>query len=146
MCLLLARCVDRRDQGHEAFVADHTQAFLTREVRDGEQVHAQPDGWTPKLLLDGRRVVWKVRKAMLGLRTSPRRSNNLKEHVYRQDERDTCLYMNENLDVCIGVHVDGFLTDSRSEVSIARRIYSESNRLDQEKHRCNLVPGAMLLP
>ena len=56
------------------------------------------------------------------------------------------LYMNENLDVCIGVHVDGFLTDSRSEVSIARRIYSESNRLDQEKHRCNLVPGALLLP
>ena len=54
--------------------------------------------------------------------------------------------MNENLDVCIGVHVDGFLTDSRSEVSISRRIYSEINRLDQEKHCCNLVPGAMLLP
>ena len=141
----------RRDQGHEAFVADYTQAFLDVDVRDGGQVYAQPDGWTQKLLLDGRRVVWKLRKAMLGLRTSPRRcqehlSNKLKEHGYRQDERDPCLYMNENLDVCTGVHVDGFLTDSRSEVSIARRIYSESNRLDQEKHRCNLVPGAMLLP
>ena len=88
--------------------------------------------------------VWYGRcaKAMLGLRTSPRRwqehlSIKLKEHGYRQDERDPCLYMNENLDVCIGVHVDGFLTDSRSEVSIARRIFSESNRLDQEKHCCN---------
>ena len=75
--MLLARCVDRRDQGHEAFVADHTQAFLIGEVRDGEQVYAQPDAWTPKLLLDGRRVVWKVRKAMLGLRISPRRSKQV---------------------------------------------------------------------
>ena len=35
--------------------------------------------------MDGRRVVWKVRKAMLGLTTSPRRwqehlSGKLKEH------------------------------------------------------------------
>ena len=33
--MLLARCLDRRDQGHEAFVADYTQAFLKAEVRDG---------------------------------------------------------------------------------------------------------------
>ena len=81
--MLLARCVDRRDQGHEAFVADYTRAFLNVDVRDGKQMYAQRDGWTPKLLLEGRRVVWKVRKAMLGLRTSPRRSNKLKEHGYR---------------------------------------------------------------
>ena len=30
--LLLARCPDKRDQGHEAFVADYTQAFLKAEV------------------------------------------------------------------------------------------------------------------
>ena len=71
--MLLARCLDKRDLGHEAFVADYTQAFLNAEVREGEQLHVQPEGLTPKLLQDGRRVVWKVRNAMLGLRTSPRR-------------------------------------------------------------------------
>ena len=129
-----------------------TRVVLIAEVRGGEQMYAQPpDGWAQKLSLDGRRVVRKVRKAMLGLRTSPRHwqehlSIKLKEHGYRQDGRDPCLYMNDNLDVCIGVRVDDLLTDSRSEVSISRRVYSESKRLDQEKHRCNLVPCAMLLP
>ena len=40
--MLLARCLDKRDQGHEAFVADYTQAFLNAEVREGEQLYAQP--------------------------------------------------------------------------------------------------------
>ena len=70
--MLLARCLDKRDQGHEAIVADYTQAFLNAEVREGEQLCPQPSqGWNPKILMDGRRVVWKVRKAMQGLRTSP---------------------------------------------------------------------------
>ena len=72
--MLLARCLDNRDHGHEAFVADYTQSFLNAEVREGEQLYAQPpEGWNPKILTDGRRVLWRVRKAMLGLRTSPRR-------------------------------------------------------------------------
>ena len=95
--MLLARCLDKRDQGHEAFVADYTQAFLNAEVRQGEQLYVQPpERWNPKILMDGRRVVWKVCKAMLGLRTSPRRwqehlSSKLKEHGFIQDERDPCL-------------------------------------------------------
>ena len=98
--MLLARCLDQRGQGHEAFVADYTPAFLNADVREGEQLYAQPpDGWTPKLLQDGRSVVWKVRKAMLGLRTSPRRwqehlSGKLKEHGFIQDERHPCLFVN----------------------------------------------------
>ena len=73
-------------RGHEAFVADYTQAFLNAEVREGEQLYAQPpEGWIPKILTDGRRVVWRVREAMLGLRTSPRPhlSGKLKEHGFR---------------------------------------------------------------
>ena len=55
-------------------MADYTQAFLNAEVREDEQLFAQPlEGWKPKILMDGRRVVWRVREAMLGLRTSPRR-------------------------------------------------------------------------
>ena len=82
--MLLARCLDKRGQQHESFVADYTQAFLNAEVREGEQLYVQPpEGRTPKLLHDGRRVVWKERKAVFGLRTSPRRwqehlSNKLK--------------------------------------------------------------------
>ena len=83
--ILLARCLDKRGQEHEAFVADYTQAFLNAEVREGEQLYVQPpEGWTPKLLQDSRRVVWKVRKAMLGLRTSPRR---WQEQFVKQVER-----------------------------------------------------------
>ena len=113
--MLLARCLDKRDQGHEAFVAGYTQAFLNSEVRVGEQLYAQPpEGWNPKILMDGRRVVWKVRKAMLGLRTSPRRwhthlSRKLREHGFVQDERDLRLFVNTGLDNCIGVHVDDML-------------------------------------
>ena len=113
--MLLAKCLDKRDQGHEAFVADYTQTFINAEVREGEQLYAQPpEGWNPKNLTDARRVVRKVRKAMLGLRTSPRRwqehlSSKLKEHGFVQDERDPCLFANTELDICIGVHVDNML-------------------------------------
>ena len=111
----------KRDQGHEASVADYTQAFLNAEVREGEQLYAQPpEGWNPKILTDGRRVVWRVRKAMLGLRTSPRRwqehlVGNLEEHGFVQDERDPCLFVNAELDICIGVHVDDMLAVGSTE-------------------------------
>ena len=120
--MLLTRCLDKRDQGHEAFLADYTQAFLNAEVREGEQLYAQPpEGWNLKSLMDGRRVVWKVRKAMLGLRTSPRRwqehlSSKLKEHGFAQDERDPC-FANTELDICIGVHVDDMLAVGPSELT-----------------------------
>ena len=65
-------------------------------------------------------MVWKVRKTMLALRTSPRRwqdhlSGKLKEHGFRQDERDAGLFVNEELDVYIGVHVDDMLVVGPSE-------------------------------
>ena len=72
--------------------------------------------------MGGRRVVWKVREAMLGLRTSPRRwqvhlSGLLKEHDFVQDERDPCLFANTELDICIGVHVDDLLAVGPSELT-----------------------------
>ena len=76
-------------------MADYTQAFLNADVREGEQRYAQLEGWNPEILTDGRRVVRKVRKAMLGLRTFPRRwqehlSSKLQEHSFVQYERDPC--------------------------------------------------------
>ena len=108
-------CLDERGQGHEAFVADYTQAFLNAEVREGEHLHAQPpEERNPKIPMDGRRVVWRVREAMLGLRTSPRRckehlSSKLKDKGFIQDDRDPRLFANTELDICIGVHVDDML-------------------------------------
>ena len=121
--VLMAWCLDKRDQGYEAFVPDCAQAFLNAEVREGEQLYAQPpEGWNPKILTDGRPVVCKVCKAMLGLRTSPRRwqehlSSKLKEHGFVEDERDPCLFAKKELDTCIGVHVDDMLAVGPSEVT-----------------------------
>ena len=120
--MFLAKCLDKRDQGHEAFVADYTLTFLNAEVREGDQLYVQPpEGWNPKILTDGRRVVWRVRKAVLGLRTSPRRwkeqlSGKLEEHGIVQNERDPCLFVNTELDICIGVHVDDMLAVGPSEL------------------------------
>ena len=67
--------------------------FLNAEVREGEQLYAQPpEGWNPQILTDGRRVVWGVRKAM------------------------PCLFVNTELDICIGVHVDDMLVVGPSEL------------------------------
>ena len=59
---------------------------------------------------------------MLGLRTSPRRwqehlSGKLKEHGFVQDQRDPCLFVNTELDICIGVHVDDMLAVGPSELT-----------------------------
>ena len=92
--MVLSRCADMSDKACEAFVGDYTQACLIAEVRDGEQLLVQPpEGWQPKHLLDGRQVVWKVPKALPGLRTSPRR---LQEHLtkkLRMSENHVCSLM-----------------------------------------------------
>ena len=59
---------------------------------------------------DGRRVV------------SPRRwqehlSGKLKEHGFVQDKRDPCLFVNTELDICNGVHVDDMLAVGPSELT-----------------------------
>ena len=88
--MLLARCLDKRDQGHEDF---DTQAFHNAEVHESEQLYAQPpEGWNPKILMGGRRG---VESAQSHAGSSPRRwkehlSSKLKEHGFVQDER-VCL-------------------------------------------------------
>ena len=43
-------------------------------------------------------------------------SGKLKEHGFVQDERDPCLSLNTELDICIGVHVDDMLAVGPSEL------------------------------
>ena len=59
---------------------------------------------------------------MLGLRTFPRRwqehlSGKLRKHGFIQDERDPRLFVNTELDICIGVHVDDMLAVGPSELT-----------------------------
>ena len=96
--MLLARCLDKRDQGHDAFVADYTQAFHNAEVRQGEQLYVQPPfRWNPKILMDGRRVGVESVQSHAGSSNISRDagrnnlSSKLKEHGFIQDERDPCL-------------------------------------------------------
>ena len=44
-------------------------------------------------------------------------SNKAKEHGFSQDERHTSLFMNEKLDVCVGVHVDDMQAVGPSELT-----------------------------
>ena len=94
----------------------HELSSTLKSVKENKQLYVQPpEGWTPKLLHDGRRVVWKVRKAMLCLRTSPRRcqehlSNKLKERGFIQHEH-----------ICIGVHVDD-VGPSESTTTLLREL------------------------
>ena len=41
----------------------------------------------------------------------------LKEHDFVQGERDPCLFVNTELDICIGVHVDDMLAVGPSELT-----------------------------
>ena len=95
---------------------------MLKSVKANSWYAQPPEGWNPKILTDGRRVVWRVRRAMLSERTSPRRwqehlSGKLKEHGFVQDERDPCLFVNTELDICIGVHVDDMLAVDPSELT-----------------------------
>ena len=82
--------------------------FSTPEM---EQLYAQPrGGWEPAYHLYWPRVVWMLWQAMLGLWMSPRRcqegaslQKKLKAHGFKQDERDPCLFVSEELDIFIGV-------------------------------------------
>ena len=59
---------------------------------------------------------------MLGLRTSPRHwpehlSGKLKEHGFVHEELDLCLFVNTELDIDIGVHVDDMLAVGPSKLT-----------------------------
>ena len=85
--MLLARCLDKRDQGREAFVADYTQAFFIDEVSEGERLYVQPrERWNPKILMDA--DVW------CGNCARPCWVCEDLRDGFIQGERDPCLFAN----------------------------------------------------
>ena len=110
--MLLARCLDKRDQGHEAFVADYTQAFLNAEVREGGQLNVPPpEEWTQKSSAGRKRPCW----ACELLRSAGEHlSKKLEGHGFKTSAIP-CLFANTEVDICIGVHVDDMLVVGPSE-------------------------------
>ena len=57
ICMLLARCLDKRDQGKLLWPTTH-KLSSTLKSRKEEQLYVQPpEGWNPKIPMDGRRAV-----------------------------------------------------------------------------------------
>ena len=99
--------------------------------------------------------VWfgRVRKAMLNLRTSPRRWQEhfvwpkLKEHGFVQDERDPCRFANTELDICIGVRVDDMLAVGPSELTknlLQETLERHGNALGFGVGQASRVPWSIL--
>ena len=121
--MLLANCLDRRDEGLEAFVADYTSSFSQRG-RPRRRTKC-----TRNLTAGHRNFCWKddvwygrCTKPCWGcehLRDDVRNhlSSKLKELGSSQDKRHHCSSVNEKLDGCLHqcVHVDDMLSVSPSE-------------------------------
>ena len=72
------------------------------------------------ILTDGRRVVWRGHAGSQDISETLARTfvwHKLKEHGFAQDERDPCLFVNTDLDICIGVHVYDMLAVGPSELT-----------------------------
>ena len=93
---------------------DVSNAFLHAEI-DEEVYVAPPEGYQENDKY-GNKMVWKMRKAIYGLKQSPRLWNNLvneklKKFGFVKSEYDHCCYYlnRENQDVIVIHHVDDFL-------------------------------------
>ena len=91
---------------------------------------------------------WRVRKAVLGLKTSPRRwqkhlSGKLNEHGFVQDERDPRLFVNTELDICIGVHVDDMLAVGPGQLT--KKLLQELSK-DMTMRWCMVTDKASRVP
>ena len=86
--MLLTRCLDRRDQGHEAFM---DKLFST--LREGEQLYAQPpEGWVSEHLRDaGKNICRASSKNMVSSSTST------KTFVSANSSRDPTHSVSKNL-------------------------------------------------
>ncbi len=81
-------------------IADVERVFLNAKLKGGEVVLAQPPPeWKSSNLMSvGKKVIWKLRKASYGMRTSPKRWQEhlgeiLKERDFVTHPLDACVYV-----------------------------------------------------
>ena len=86
---------------------------MNARMKDGEVVLAQPPPeWQPSKMSDGKKVIWKLRKALYGLRTSPKRWQEhfgeiLTEMGFVTHPHDACVY------IMVCCHADDLLVVGR---------------------------------
>ena len=92
----------------DVVTADISSAFLQAPIPDGELVLVKP----PPELEQNPDVLWKLRKALYGLKTSPKLwqqhlSSKLEELGLRKNKADPCIFMGEKL--LVMTYVDDLL-------------------------------------
>ena len=122
--MLLARSLDKRVIGDTKLLWQTTHKLFStlKSVKANSCTHNHLKAGTRRFSRMAEVWYGECVSAMLGLRTSPRRwqehlSWQLKEHGFVQDERDPCLFVNTELDICTGVHVDDMLAVGPSELT-----------------------------
>ena len=82
------------------YIGDIGGAFLKADTQDGETIIVEPPPeWVPRKLKPAKkRIVWKLRKALYGLRTSPARwqahfDGILKGMKFTVHPHDSCVYV-----------------------------------------------------
>ncbi len=76
-------------------------------IKDGEVLLAEPPPeWKPEKLKNGRRIIWKLRKALYGLRTSPKRWQDRFGEIINamgvfKHPHDPCIYIKKVEDTMI---------------------------------------------
>jgi hypothetical protein len=124
--LLLSVTVAKRSSGWEAFAVDVSKAFLHADMREDEEVVAvPPKEWEPKTLPEEPRhgrILWKLKKSLYGLKTSPKRwseflTRELEDMGFETNLLDASLYTRSTDHVMVCSHVDDMLcTGPRAKV------------------------------
>ena len=73
MCIRDRILAEAADKEHVVYTADVKTAFLNAEIGEDIVCCQPPDEWTPTLPVTGEPVVWRLRKALYGLRSAPKR-------------------------------------------------------------------------
>ena len=112
--MVIAMCNQRHYRIRQA---DVSAAYLQSPVDDEVYVERPPDPSMPNK--ERRRRVWRLKKAMYGLRKSPRYwhetvQNAMSEFGLHQSDTDPCVFTNK--DLFVGVWVDDFIYGGTPEM------------------------------
>ena len=95
-------------------VVDVKGAFLNAKMGESDEVYVRPPKeWTPKTKT-GKKVMWKLKRALYGLRSAPRRWQEhfeelLQSHGMEQSKIDTCMWAAKDKKLVLCYHVDDVL-------------------------------------
>ncbi len=118
--LMLSLCASRRSEGWECYVADVSKAFLHSDIGERPVFCKPPPEWRPKVCTNRKRggVIWQLKKALYGLKTSPKRwleclTAAMTEVGLHQTLLEGTVYVGRDVIIC--AHVDDLLCVGRTD-------------------------------